>query len=282
LSYLQALILGILQGLTEFLPVSSSGHLALAQQLVPGFGEDLFFDVLLHVATLLAVLVYFRRDLLVLVTGLLGVRRGDPGPSPFAGREWRTVALVILATVVTVAVGLPLKRIVVWAFSSTAAVGAGLLLTAALLFLSSRLRRVEEVDLSRFLWWQAMLVGFAQAAALMPGVSRSGATIAMALMLGLERDCAARFSFLIAIPAVAGAFLLEVVELVGGHEHATGAAGVEGVALGPYLVGSIAAAIVGFGAIHLLLRAVNRRWFHTFAYYCAPLGALALLWAWLS
>jgi undecaprenyl-diphosphatase len=265
--YPAALLLALVQGLTEFLPVSSSGHLVLAQLLFESVPEDLFFDVLLHVATLAAVLLYFRRDLWALALGVLRPRpRAGDGPSAFEGSERRVVLLTLLATAVTAALGFPLRGAVEASLQRPLPTGLGLLGTSALL-LATLLRKAPGTGWRGLAIWQAAVIGLAQGVAVFPGVSRSGATVAVALLLGLRRDVAVRFSFFLAVPAILGAFLLEL-------RHLSPLAG----AWGPYGAGAALAFAVGLASIHLLYAATRRGWLHLFGFYCAPLGLLAILW----
>ena len=258
------MLLGLVQGLTEFLPISSSGHLAIAQHFVPGFEQPgLLFDVVLHVGTLAAVCVYFWKDLAALVGG----RRGNPHGLSLAERL-RLLAFMGAATFVTGGLGILLRDRVEAAFASLAAVGVMLLATGVLLLAGSALsarigtgRAERQTGLG-----DALFVGLAQGLAVMPGISRSGSTIAASLARGLEPAWAARFSFLLSIPAVAGAALLECRECgpaAAGHWLAYGA-------------GAVVAFGSGLAAIRLVMGAVKRGSFGLFAYYCFGLGGLAL------
>ena len=253
-----SLLLGLLQGVTEFLPVSSSGHLALLQMFL-GYGEaPLAFDVVLHVATMLATIVYFRRDILVLS------REFCSGFAKSSGRAtpgWRIGWAVVAGTVVTAIVGLPLKPLVERALSSPTLVGAGLCVTAALLFLSGASRD----GTSRMTLRCGLIVGLAQGIAVLPGISRSGATLAAGLRSGLDRDESFRFSFLLSLPAIAGAVVLE-------FRHGLSSAGLpEG-----WYWGALVAFLSGYAALGLLRRFVTGGRLRVFSIYCACLGALAL------
>lgn len=266
LSVLEAVLLGVVQGLTEWLPVSSSGHLVLVQEIA-GLEATVFFDLLLHVGTLAVVLLFYRDTVLAVLRGLAG--------APAALREagWREVwladprrrlaVLVALASVPTAAIGFALEDAFVAAFASTLAVGVGLLATGTWLFLA---RRAPEPDPERPTWLDALLVGLAQGVAIAPGVSRSGATVGAALQRGVERQPAARFSFLLSAPAIAGATLFRLDEANLGPSTPWGA----------YLAGTLAAAIVGYAALWLVVRAVERGRFTSFCWYCWALGALAV------
>ena len=262
---LRTFILGAVQGLCEFLPVSSSGHLALLQQFF-GFGQDgqagmLAFDLLLHCATVLAVLLFFWRDIVALFVQWLwgcvsSAGRGSEG--------WRYGWAILLACVLTALVGLPLKGVVERMMGSPLAVGCGLLVTAGLLAL---VPLIPERGLS-LTWKAALIVGIAQGLAVLPGVSRSGSTIAAGLLMGLAVGDAFRFSFLISVPAILGASLLEGLKLYKG-----------GTAPLPegWLLAAAAAFVLGWLALKLMRRLVlSGRWAY-FGLYCLLLGCAAIL-----
>lgn len=261
-----AILLGIVQGLTEFLPVSSSAHLILARAF---FGWDmpaeagLAFDVSLHIGTLAAIVVYFRREILAMVRAIPEAL--SPSPSPPA----RLMRLIAVGTVPVVIVGLTLNNFIE-ASLRTPAVAACTLAAGAVLMLvaervGARTRTEESVS-----WLEAALIGTAQASALVPGVSRSGSTIAVGLLLGMRRDAAARFTFLLAIPAVLAAAAKEAVELR--HIVLTNAD------LLNFAVGMIVSGVVGYLTIKYFLRylAVNR--LDVFAYYRLALAAVTIVW----
>ncbi|MBN1141004.1 MAG: undecaprenyl-diphosphate phosphatase [Deltaproteobacteria bacterium] len=262
MSMLHALLLGLIQGLTEFLPVSSSGHLAIAQHYLPGFRQPgVLFDVLLHLATLLAVVLYFRADIAKLA--LAPFRTGTE-----AILYRRLLGLLILGSVPTAIIGLTFKDFFTAMFERVAVVAAMLLVTGVLLFLSERLRRdgrtAEQLTRS-----DALLVGIAQGCAVMPGISRSGATIATLLIKGVEGETAARFSFLLALPAVSGAALLSLKDV----------SRVAPAEIPAYLLGMAAAFGIGLLSIHLLLGVIRRRRLAGFAVYCWLVGGFFLLTA---
>lgn len=261
------LFLALLQGLTEFLPVSSSGHLVLARALAgdPALGQSLTVEVALHVGTLGAVLVYFRRELGGLLRGIL---RPGAAPPPLAGAERRLVAYLLLATVPAGLAGVFLGDLVEEAFSRPALAGAMLLVTAAALWITRLLAegRLTESGLGPL---RALLIGVAQSLALLPGLSRSGATLVTGLALGLEREAAFRFSFLLSIPAVSGAALLQTAHLARDGELAE--------VLDPSLLGAMfLAGLVGYACLVILRRALVGRRLHLFALYCAAAGAVGL------
>jgi undecaprenyl-diphosphatase len=261
------LFLALLQGLTEFLPVSSSGHLVLARALAgdPGLGQSLTVEVALHVGTLGAVLVYFRRELAGLARGLLRPGAADP---PLAGGERRLVAYLLLGTVPAGLAGLFLEDLVEEAFSRPALAGTMLLITAAALWATRRIPEgaLPETGMGA---GRALLIGVAQSLALLPGLSRSGATLVAGLALGLEREAAFRFSFLLSIPAITGAALLQAARLLRSGEAAS--------ALDPSLLGAMfLAGLVGYACLVILRRALVGRRLHLFALYCAAAGAVGL------
>lgn len=266
----QALVLGIVQGATEFLPISSSGHLVLVPWLL-GWQLDpeaaFAFDVLVQLGTLLAVLGYFRRDLAALLRAALSDLRARRLDAEGTGAG-RLLWLLAAATVPGVLAGLTLRPLVEGAFQSPAAVSAFLLLTAALLFLSERLGRPRQ-GLEAMTLRQALGIGAAQALALFPGVSRSGATIAAGLTGGLRRPEAARFSFLMSIPIMLGAGASAFWDLLRSGD---------GLAQAPTLVlGFLAAAVVGYLSIRWLLGYLGRHPLTAFAWYCTAVGLAGLL-----
>jgi len=262
-----AILLGVVQGLTEFLPVSSSGHLAFVQNVVPGFRQvGVLFDVMLHVGTLAALFVYYRK--LLAEEARLVVSR-DPGERR---RGWRLVVLIVVATVPTAIVGLLLKKTVEGAFTNLAAVGAAELGTALLLGVSA-LRRRGRSDRDSMTILQAVVIGTFQGIAVLPGLSRSGSTIAAALLLGCAGPWAADFAFLLAIPGIAGA---AVVENYGAFRR-YGLAFFETGDFVKYVVGAAVAGVVGYLTIAWMIRIVSDRRVHYFAIYCALFGTVLLL-----
>jgi undecaprenyl-diphosphatase len=250
------LVLAVVQGVTEFLPVSSDGHLVLVQNWLAAGEGSLAMDVALHLGTLAAVLVVYRRDLLELLRRLLA---GDA----------REPLLILLATLPAVAVGLGLKHQIEALFASSRVAALGLFVTAGFLLLGERSRRRASAapgPAAEITWRQALWIGCAQALAPLPGVSRSGTTIATALMRGVDASAAARFSFLMSIPAVAGAVALEVPGLV-----REGGFGLE------LALAVLVCFAVGVCALRFLIRFLGRGAFRWCAYYCLVLGTTALV-----
>lgn len=269
MSYREAIILAIVQGLTEFLPVSSSGHLVLLQNWWGQLDDsNLLFDVLLHCATLAAIVLYFRHDLLALGYGLLG--RSVNQPSVFAGAERRTIGYVVLASIPTALIGLGIESLGIEVFGRPDIVGLLLIITGLVLWIGRADRaskRIQDMTPKH-----ALVIGIVQGLAVLPGVSRSGSTIAGSLMLGLDRELAVRFSLLISIPAIFGATLLEMTKA---FDHMN-------VALGTVLIGMVTAGVVGYASISLILRLVRQDRFYLFAYYLWPVGLAAILWSYLG
>ena len=268
LDYLTAAVLGVIQGLTEFLPVSSSGHLALSQEwfdLEPDSPQMLLFDVLAHFGTLLAGLIVFAGPIRRFVTRLRQECRSN---WPHKRTGLRILALGIAAIVPTGIIGLTLRSSFEQAFGKPVWIAAGFLVTAILLAATKWAPR-PTLGWRRFTWWQAIVVGIVQAMAIMPGVSRSGATICAALFLGLRRRWAAEFSFLIAAPVILGAVVLQLSEA-----YSRSAKVEAGYGWGPVVLGSFISLIVGVFALRLLLGMVRSAKLHYFAVYCLLLSVL--------
>lgn len=265
---LQAIILGLVQGATEFIPVSSSGHLVLVPWLLRWESPDLVFDTVVHWGTLVAVLAYFWRDWLVLISAWLrGLLRWD-WRDPQARLMW----LLIVGSIPAAVIGYLLEDFFESLFGKPAWVSVFLLVTAALLALSERLgQRTRDMDDLR--WPDALVIGLGQAAAIAPGISRSGATMAAGLFRGLRRAIAARFSFLLATPIIFGAGLFKLLDLFSMPDP---------LAQVPALAaGFLAAAVSGYFCIWGLLRYLQRGRMYPFAIYCACAGLLGLTVVWL-
>lgn len=283
MSWLQAVLLGALQGLTEFLPVSSSGHLVLAEQGMRQLGGSampapqsepmLLFDLSVHVGTLAAIIAVFapqlRRYLRSLVAQIPRVGRLASARPP--GALYIT-ALGVVACIPTAGLGLYFKDWFETAFGRPGMVGLGLLVSGALL-VAAELRPRPVKGFRRFGVGGALLVGLAQGVAIAPGISRSGATICVALLCGLRRRWAGQFSFLIAAPAIVGGSAIKLAEVLGGSAGRS-------VAIGPIVVGAVVAGVVGYVALRLLLSAIQRARLHYFGYYCWVVGLVAILGSW--
>jgi undecaprenyl-diphosphatase len=260
-SQTQALVLGVVQGLTEFLPVSSSGHLVLGQKLLGLRESELLFDVVVHVGTLLAVAVYFHRDLWMMLRGLW--------VSDSQGRQGRRlILLVIVGSIPAGLAGFFLKDLFEGLFGSVLAVGYALCLTGCILVFT-RWAGQGRVQLPECGPGRALLVGLAQALAITPGISRSGATIACGLLMGLERSFAARLSFMLSIPAILGALVLQLMDLEQGQS----------IPLASLFIGGISSALSGYVALYLLVKMVHKGSIHVFAPYCFALGGGVVIWS---
>ncbi len=260
MTFIEAILLGTLQGATEFLPVSSSGHLVLAQHLIGDFEQPgVLFDVLLHVGTMIAVAIYFWRDLAGLVSSLW---RRDA----MAKNQRFMVALLIAGSIPTAVIGLLFKDFFIGLFERPVIVCIMLLITGMLLWAAERLRRTEN-SRRQMTFVDALVVGTVQGCAIIPGISRSGSTIAALLMRGIDGETAARFSFLLALPAVFGAALLSLKDLDQ----------VAGNIFFPYAAGTLAALVTGLFCIHLLMGVIRRRRLHWFALYCWLAGGTGLI-----
>lgn len=260
---IQALILGLLQGISEFLPVSSSGHLVILRELFGLSGVPRLFDVILHAATLLSVLVVFRRRVggILAALGRWIIRRKD-----VPAEDAENLALVIpalAATAVTAVVGLGIEKYL--PVESPRVASALLMVTAVILVLSSRFR--GNLRYSRIGPARGALIGLAQGIGVLPGISRSGITISAGLAAGLDRDTAGEFAFLLAIPAIAGALLLELKDL-----SELGAS----VAPAPLAIGFLAAFGAGLAALSVLMPLVRKGRLAWFAAYLIPAGLAGL------
>jgi undecaprenyl-diphosphatase len=270
---LQAIVLGIVQGLTEFLPISSSGHLIVVPALLgwdDPFIESLAFSVMLHIATLLALLIYFRDDWLRLIpAGLASIRDRSLADDPDRRLAW----LLVVATIPAVIAGVLLNDPIETAFRQPRLVAVTLVIGAAILFLADRLgshaRRMDSIGFPL-----ALGIGAAQALALVPGISRSGISISAGLFAGLDRGSAARFAFLMATPITAGAGLWELRKVL------VGEAGVS-IPIVPLVGGMVAALIAGLLAIAVLLRYLRTHGLGVFVLYRLALAAVVIV-AWLG
>jgi len=259
---LQAAILGIVQGLTEFLPISSDGHLAVAYRLI-GERPDLTFEVFLHAATLIAMVIYFRADIVRLASSLLpkNAERKD---------DRRLVGMIVIATGISGVLALALSPYIEALSDSMTWVGVGFLVTAALLTLGETLAKQElSGGMERLKLHHIGFIGVLQGLAVLPGVSRSGSTITAGMLSGLSREAAARFSFLLGIPIITLAAAKDGLDLLQGNVHLPG--------IIPSTVGFVAAGVSGYLAIALLLSIVKRHSLYWFAAYTAVLGTAMLL-----
>jgi undecaprenyl-diphosphatase len=237
MDYLQAIILGVVQGITEWLPISSSGHLVVFQKLF-GINPPVFFDILLHVGSLLAVLIYFRKDILAITR--------------------KNFAYIIVATGVTGVIALIIKEPIKALFSNTSLVGVAFIATGLLLLATKFFKGREDLQIKH-----PILLGIAQAAAILPGISRSGATISAGIISGADKEKIAKFSFLMSIPAIIGATIIEWE--------------IGAVDLLPTILGISAAFVSGYLSIDLLMKLIRKNGFWKFSIYLFLIGAITLL-----
>lgn len=273
MSFWDALLLGVVQGFTEFLPVSSSGHLVLTSILLGVREPSIAFDILLHFGTLVAILVAFWDDICD-VTAAFGKVLAAPSQLRRLWREDHGVRLlgaILVGTVPAGLVGLFLRDLVVQLFMMPMVTGSMLIVTGTILFLSTRLqpggKGLGTVKLSDG-WW----IGVGQALAIMPGISRSGTTISAGLLWGLDRETAARFSFLLTIPAILGAMVFAVEDLFGGNPES-----VIGASWAMMAFGTVVSGVTGYLAIRILLRFVRQGRLIVFSYYTWTVGSLVIL-----
>jgi len=259
----KAILLGILQGLTEFLPVSSSGHLVLARHLLGLTGPELAFDLLLHLGTVVAILIFLRREISWMLGSLF---RRETGFEPPAWGK-RDILLVIVSSVPTAVIGFALRDFVETGITLRGVGGGYLVLT--LFLMMSNLRFRHRLDPDRISFWDALAIGVIQGAAVLPGLSRSGSTISLALMLGIGASRSAKYSFLISLPAILGASFLTLYR---------GVSALPGVL--PSISGFLCALVVGYGALLLVERFVTRGRFLRFAPYTLLLAAASFLLHW--
>lgn len=269
MSILEAIFLGILQGATEFLPISSSGHLVLIPFLFNIGEPDLNMISIVHEGTLLAVLIYFRRDVWEIIKGVLS---GLQQKRPFATPEARLGWFIVVGSIPAGAAGIFLESFFEEVFGTPLLAALFLLVTAAFLTAGERMLSGKK-DMAQMSWLDAIIVGVFQMLALFPGISRSGSTIAAGLWRGLDRTTAARFSFLLGIPAILGAGLLSGIDIMQSGGATT--------SWSLYAVGFLAAAVSGYACIHFLLTWLRRRNLYLFVYYCVGFSLLNLLVIWL-
>jgi undecaprenyl-diphosphatase len=270
-----AVILAVIQGLTEFLPVSSSGHLVIVRELLHVEEAVLSFDILMHLGTLVSVLLVFREDVKALINAVAGIVvdifRGDCIRSAVSKDSYRKVAIfIIIASAPAAVMGMVLKPFVYMLFSSKLAVGIFLIATGTVLWLGEFSSK-SSVKLADLTLWKAFSIGIAQGFAIAPGFSRSGATISVGLFMGLCKEDAARFSFLLSIPVILGAGILELRD-VDALVFAMGSKV-------PILLAFIASIVSGYLAIRLVLTAVKRRKLTAFAVYTWILGIAVIIWS---
>jgi undecaprenyl-diphosphatase len=267
LDFLKAVVLGLIQGLTEFLPISSSAHLRIFPEWF-GWGDPgAAFTAVIQIGTELAVLIYFRKDIFRIVNGWV---RSLYDPAWRGHEDARMGWYVIVGSVPIVVLGVLLKDVIESDFRSLWIIGTTLIVLGVVLGIADKVGRSDRT-IHRMTLQHAIWLGLAQAMALIPGVSRSGATISMGRFLGYDREAATRFAFLLAIPAVVGAGIFELREIPGGHND---------FGVMPTLVATIVSFIVGYAAIAWLLRYVSTNSYLPFVIYRVALGSLTLFLVW--
>lgn len=252
----RVIILAVVQGLTEFLPVSSSGHLVVLQKIF-GFSQaPVLFDILLHVGTLGAIVFYFRRELTQILSGLAQKKK----------ESVNTLMLILIGTIPAAIVGILFQKQIELTFDSLKIVGMAFLITAVFLF-STKLRKNQNRQFNQLKWQDAIFVGIFQGLAILPGISRSGSTITAGLWRGVGRETAFTFSFYLAIPAILGALFLRSGDLLIYSQTEL----IQG------LIGMIIAGIIGFFALRILEKTLKSTRFFWFGIYCLVLGIIVLL-----
>ncbi|MCD6184452.1 MAG: undecaprenyl-diphosphate phosphatase [Deltaproteobacteria bacterium] len=268
---IQAIILGIIQGLTEFLPVSSSGHLVIFQNIFGLKEGALSFDINVHIGTLLVVLICFRHEILSIILSIFRctnmlIKQKKSIPEIYSDPDFKLAFLIITGSVPTAILGLMFHNIADRLFSSITMVGLMLICTGFILWFTRYLTKSAR-DINGFTIKNSLVIGLVQGFAIIPGISRSGSTIAAGLYLGLTRETAARYSFLLSIPAIMGAELLNIKNLQAG-------------AMLPdkiTLLGMLASFIAGYSALKVLLFIVKKGNMHFFAPYCWIAGIATLI-----
>ena len=275
ITYLQAIIMGLVQGLAEFLPVSSSGHLVLSKFILGAeLGTSALFEILLHVGTLLAVFVFYWKDVLNLIKeGLLLIK--DLVLLVLKGKKFelylerKMVVFIIIASIPTAILGLLMEAFLEDLFlSSVIAVGFALLVTGTMLMMIRKMPKGNKT-LEEMKGRDAVTIGLIQGIATIPGISRSGSTVTAGLFCGLDKEFAFRFSFLMSIPAILGAAVLKLMD-VDAADLAANA--------GPYAVGMVVAALVGYASIRWLKNLIQKDQFHYFGYYCLAVGLISIVY----
>lgn len=275
MNFVQAILMGIVQGLSEFLPVSSSAHLVFTSNFYKVFknipivaqsNEEVFFDIMLHLGTLIAVLIFFRKDVWEILKALFSAcKKRD-----FSEHKAKLALYIIVGTLVTIALALPFNEIAEHLVYHPALVGGLLIITGGVLFFSEYLSKKKDNKSDRVNLKQALLIGLAQGVAVLPGFSRSGWTMATGLFTGLDRQTAARYSFLLSIPIILGASMvypiikIDVAEAVGYNWSAI-------------LAGTVVSGVVGYLCIKYFMKFISKFSLNVFGYYCVIMGGVTLV-----
>lgn len=274
MSILMSAFLGLVQGIAEFLPISSSGHLSILQNLIGlKYCEDdhLFFDVLLHLGTLVSICIVYREDILKMIRGVIHFLRGNCDFSAFGDPlvpPARQALLIIIATV-PLLIAVPFYSRISSLYSKTGFIGFALLITGTLLFVSDKYVGSGKKSENTMTVADALMIGLGQMIALIPGLSRSGTTITVGMSRRLDRNYAVRFSLLMSIPAILGSLVLSLKDAL--------EAGIDWSLMPTYLVGFVFSAVVGYFSIRLLNRIMNNGRFGHFSYYCWAVGIITIL-----
>ena len=275
MNFIQAILMGIVQGLSEFLPVSSSAHLVFTSNFYKVFknipivaqsNEEVFFDIMLHLGTLIAVLIFFRKDVWEILKALFSAcKKRD-----FSEHKAKLALYIIVGTLVTIALALPFNEVAEHLVYHPALVGGLLIITGGVLFFSEYLSKKKDNKSDRVNLKQALLIGLAQGVAVLPGFSRSGWTMATGLFTGLDRQTAARYSFLLSIPIILGASMvypiikIDVAEAVGYNWSAI-------------LAGTVVSGVVGYLCIKYFMKFISKFSLNVFGYYCVIMGFFTLV-----
>ena len=249
---IEIFILAVIQGLTEWLPVSSSGHLVITQKVL-GLNLPLIFDVILHVGTLIVVLIVFRKDIIDIIKAV--VKRD------FENEEGRLALFIVVGSVPLAIIGFIVHDVIESLFSNLLAVGVALIITGWVLFFSER-----RVGNRKMGYLDVLLIGLAQGITIIPGVSRSGVTVATGLLRKIDKATAFRYSFLLSVPAVLGATVMESRDMILGN-----------IDMAPLFLGATISMIVGYISLKLIQKIVMNEKFHLFAYYCWTVGIAIIL-----
>lgn len=270
MSLLFAAFLGLVQGLAEFLPISSSGHLAVFQNLFGVEEVDTFFDVLLHFATLIAICIVYRQDIADMIKEVIGFFTDMRHPKPSEGepKPARRLVLMIIVATLPLVIVFPIKDYIDSLSNNTYFIGVAFLITGAILLLSDRMLNGRKTEKNMTIG-DAVKIGLVQAIATLPGISRSGSTITAGMATGLNRSFAVKFSFLMSLPAVLGATLLSLIDAVSD--------GVDASRLPAYLLGMAVAGITGYFSIGLVKKLSQEGKFGKFCYYCFAAGIATIV-----
>jgi undecaprenyl-diphosphatase len=273
MSVLSAMLLGLIQGIAEFLPISSSGHLSIFQNffnLTPAEDGHMFFDVLLHLGTLISVCVVYRKDISAIIRDTLSCIRSIGHPQPGGPKHYPGARLLLMMFIATLPlfIILPINGVIEKLYYNTLFIGLALIVTGFVLFFSDKMKNGKRNEKTMSVG-SAVIIGIAQAIATAPGISRSGMTISAGMATGLDREFAAKFSFLISIPAILGANLLSLFKAISG--------GVDTSLIPTYLLGMLVAMVSGYFAVSLVKLICKKGKFGCFSYYCWAAGAVTVI-----